>query len=265
MANHFIVRWFAIRRNDFSTSKVTAKKTPTTTNKIVKSLDDIVIIKAMLSRFGLASIIAKHIVTERDRGRPSHGELVEVLVINRLSSPKPLYNVECWAHEHCVADLYGYPAKKFNDDRIRRTLDKLWEYEETILDECALKIATEFGVPFDELLYALTSIYFEGNYASEEELVRLGYSRDQKPDKKQVNLGLTVTRSGNIPILGKVLSGNTGDPSTVKANIESLRKLLSKKSYLRITDGIMINPENIHIMEQDQLGFWAHIKLTLIF
>lgn len=244
-----------MKRNDYSTSKVTAKKTPTTTNKIAKPLDDIVILKAMLNRFGLASIVDKHLVTERDRGGPSHGELVEVLVLNRLSSPKRLYNVECWTHEHCVADLYGYPAKKFNDDHIRRTLDKLWEYEETILDECALKIATEFGVPFDELLFDLTSICFESDYESEEELVRLGYSRDQKPDKKQVDLGLTVTRSGNIPILGKVLSGNTGDLSTVKANIESLKKLLSKKSYLRITDGIMINPENIHIMEQDQLGF----------
>jgi transposase len=243
-----------MRKNHIPSFKVASKKSPKITSTIVKSFDDIVVIKAMLNRFCLASIIDKYIVTERDRGGPSHGEIVEVLVLNRLSSPTPLYNIETWAHDHGVADLYGYAADKFNDDRIRRTLDDLWQYEDVILDECALKIGLEFEVPFDELLYDLTSIYFEGNYENEED-VKLGYSRDQKPDKKQVNLGLTVTRLGNVPLLSKVFPGNTSDPSTVKANIEALKKLLKKKSYLRITDGIMINPESIHVMEQEGLDF----------
>ena len=41
--------------------------------------------------------------------------------------------------------------------------------------------------------YDITSVYFEGEY-TESDKIDYGYSRDHRPDAKQVNLGVNVTR-----------------------------------------------------------------------
>ena len=62
--------------------------------------------------------------------------------------------------------------------------------------------------------YDPTSIYFEGEN-SEEELLKLGCSRDHQPDAKQIHLELNVTHDGSIPIHHTIRPGNTADVTTV--------------------------------------------------
>lgn len=66
-----------------------------------------------------------------------------------------------------------------------------------------------FGVDFEFLLYDVTSTYFEGQAQGNPKAAR-GYSRDHRPDCKQVNLGLVVTPEG-LPIGYEVFAGNTAD------------------------------------------------------
>ena len=89
-----------------------------------------------------------------------------------------------------------------------------------------LAAVRRYHLPLDWLHYDITSTYFEGAY-SESELVKFGYSRDHRPDSKQLNLGLTTLRHG-LPLAFQVLVGNTSDQTTPRQNLEAVRKLLGE-------------------------------------
>jgi hypothetical protein len=66
-----------------------------------------------------------------------------------------------------------------------------------------------FTLEYDLLLYDVTSTYFEG-LAERNPLAQRGYSRDHRPDCKQVCIALVVTREG-IPVGYEVFAGNRHD------------------------------------------------------
>jgi len=124
--------------------------------------------------------------------------------MNRLHAPRPLYRFDRWVAVSGLSDLYGHPADRFHDDRLRETLGQVHAYDEEIQTAAALPNITHFGVPADRVLYDITSLYIEGEH-TESELIECGYSWDQKPDKKQVNVGLTVSAEGGVPLLSRAL------------------------------------------------------------
>jgi hypothetical protein len=67
------------------------------------------------------------------------------------------------------------------------------------------------------LLYAVSSSYLEGRCC---ELARHGYSRDHRPDRLQIVYGLLCDRDGR-PIAIEVFDGDSGDPSTLPAQVRS--------------------------------------------
>jgi len=69
-----------------------------------------------------------------------------------------------------------------------------------------------FAIEYDLLLYDVTSTYFEGQAAANP-LAQRGYSRDHRPDCKQVCLGLVVTTDG-LPLGYEVFDGNRQDATT---------------------------------------------------
>lgn len=210
----------------------------------------------MAEEMNLRAIVDARVPWQGPAGSLTHGEVVEALVLNRLHAPRPLYRFDQWAAVSGLADLYGVPADRFHDDRLRETLDAISADDEAIQGDVALRTITYFGVPADQVLYDITSLYFEGEY-DESEIVAYGYSRDQKPDKKQINLALTVSAEGGVPFLGRPLAGSTADVTTVEANHEALRRVIQRQDVLVISDGGMLSPANVHKLEQQQIGFVA--------
>jgi transposase len=103
-----------------------------------------------------------------------------------------------------------------------------------------------FGVEFEFLLYDVTSTYFEGEAKRNEKAAR-GYSRDQRPDCKQVNLGLVVTPEG-LPIGYEVFAGNTADVTTVEGMIELMEKKYGQAKRVWVMDRGMVSEENIEFL-----------------
>jgi len=156
-------------------------------------------------------------------GRVTHGEIVEMMILNRLHSPTPLYEVEHWCEITGVSDLYGRPSSDFNDDRIRSTLDVLHEYGSDIQDQLALVEIRDFGVPCDRVLC-------------------------------DTNLGLNVSAEGSIPLSSQVLPGNKADVTTVIDNCNNLRRVLGQKDFLMIVDGGMVSPQIVHELDSNEDG-----------
>ena len=134
----------------------------------------------------------------------------EQLVLNHLNDPCPLLHIEEWAEARGILELYGIPPDKLNDDRVGRALDAIAPYDNDIEEAIVLCVLSRFGkIDTDQIIWDLTS-YFEGDY-DESELIRLGYSRDQKKDKKQAVVELNVTAKEGIPLCHRLLPGNASD------------------------------------------------------
>lgn len=231
-------------------------------NRTIKHLGSIVMLKAMAERMNIRGFVDSIMPMDRESdGGLTHGQIVEALVINRCHAPVPLYDMAYWAGLSGLSDLYGVDPSKFNDDRIRVTLDLLHGYTNDIQSGLALRAMSEFNVPAKELLYDITSVFFKGDHANSE-YVEYGYSRDNKPDKKQVNVGLTVSKEGSVPFFGTVLTGGTADTATVESNVIALKSVLKRNHFLQITDSGMLAPANVHTLEQQNISFVAPWRAT---
>ena len=69
------------------------------------------------------------------------------------------------------------------------------------------------------VLYDVSSSYFEGRSCP---LAAIGHSRDRKKGKLQIAFGLLCNAEG-CPVAVEVYAGNTGDPTTLKDQIEKVR------------------------------------------
>lgn len=139
----------------------------------------------------------KYSPMERERNL-THGVIIEVLVINRLASPRPLYQIEEWARNSDIGQIYQIDPGCLNDDRIASALDAIHPHIKEIEAELATNTITVFGLDSDIIHFDLTSLYVEGDY-EDSDLITFGYNRDGKKDKEQINLGLNVTFSGRCP------------------------------------------------------------------
>jgi len=78
-------------------------------------------------------------------------------------------------------ELLGVPPAKVNDDRLYRALEQLLPHKQALEKHLQQRLGELFQLDYDLLLYDVTSIYFEGEAASNPP-AQPGYSRDHRPD-----------------------------------------------------------------------------------
>jgi hypothetical protein len=122
--------------------------------------------------------------------------MAQILILARLCDPSSeLHITERFYEASALSDLLGVPASKVNEDRLYRALDQLLPHKEELERHLKNRLGELFDLDYDLLLYDVTSTYFEGE-AKRNELAQRGYSRDHRPDCKQVNIALVVSRDG---------------------------------------------------------------------
>ena len=118
------------------------------------------------------------------------------LVLWRLCEPSSeLHMVEHLYERSPLGDLLGIPDDKMNDNRVYRSLDNLLPHKSVLENHLKERLGMLFNLEYDLLLYDVTSVYFVGEAADNEQAKR-GYSRDHRPDCKQVCIALVVSREG---------------------------------------------------------------------
>ena len=126
-----------------------------------------------------------------------------------------------------------YKPGKHTITRFGETLDAIYAQSATIWQRLALTAVRRYRLPLRWLHYDITSTYFEGAYRTSE-LITYGYSRDQRPDTKQLNLGLTTLQDG-LPLAFRVFVGNTADKTTPRQNLEAVQQLLTETATTDLT------------------------------
>ena len=125
-----------------------------------------------------------------------------------------------------MAELLGVDFAVAAKDRLYRCLDRIVEHKQDLFLFLKQKWHDLFGAEFDVLLYDLTSTYFEGD-AELVEKAKRGYSRDHRPDCKQVVIALVVTPEG-FPLSYEVMDGNRSDKTTLREFLKKIEDAYGK-------------------------------------
>jgi len=156
-----------------------------------------------------------------DRGDVHWAKVLELLCANRLLDPRSeLYVHEKWFPQTAMDILLDCDKNVADLTRLYRCLDHIANHKQALELHLAAKWKDLFGADFDIVLYDLTSTYFEGKAEAIDKAKR-GYSRDHRPDCKQLVIGLVVTAEG-FPLTYEIFSGNTIDVTTLQHIVETV-------------------------------------------
>ena len=180
------------------------------------------------------------------RGREAipWARMAAVSVIARLCAPSSeLHIAEDWYRTTALEDLLGIATERIDDHRLYRTLDRLLPHKAAIEEHLRQRLGELFALDYDLLLYDVTSTYFEG-LAARNTLAARGYSRDHRPDCKQVCIALVVTRGG-IPLGYELFAGNRTDVTTVEEIVDTMEARYGLANRIWVMDRGMASAENM--------------------
>jgi transposase len=172
------------------------------------------------------------------------GSVAALLTIARFCGQRSELGIaEHWYGTTALDELLGVDPKLVNDDRLYRALDQLGTHKEALCTHLMERYRQWFGVRFEFLLYDVTSTFFEGQ-AERNDQARRGYSRDQRPDCKQVCIGLVCTPEG-LPLSFEVFAGNRADVTTVEEIVTAMETKYGTAERIWVMDRGMVSEANI--------------------
>ena len=180
--------------------------------------------------------------------------LTEAMTLNRLIAPLSEHAMPEWMRRTALSDLLQIDVAALHEDTLYRTLDRLHPKREQIERELAEQEKTLFTLDDTVYLYDLTSTYFEGQVLRNPQAKR-GYSRDKRPDCKQVVVGLVLDRDG-FPKAHEVFDGNLQDRRSLAPMLDALEKRVGKHAGATvIVDRGMAYAENLDQIRQRGLHY----------
>lgn len=196
-------------------------------------------------RLGLHTLL-QEIIAAGDEEVPWELTACLLTVARFCGQRSELEVAERWYADSALEDLLGVPSGQVNDARLYRGLDVLHAHKERLCQHLLKRYQDWFGVEFEFLLYDVTSTYFEGQALRNTKAAR-GYSRDHRPDCKQVNIGLVVTPEG-LPISYEIFAGNTADVTTVEDMVEWMENKYGQAKRIWVMDRGMVSEDNMDFL-----------------
>ena len=181
-------------------------------------------------------------------------KLACVMTLNRLIAPCSEHAMPDWVRRTALADILGLDFDALEEDPLYLVLDQLHPHRAAIEAALVARERSLFNLDATVYLYDLTSTYFEGQCLRNSKAKR-GYSRDHRPDCKQVIVGLVVSREG-FPIIHEVFAGNTQDRATLATMLDRLIERAGlKEGSTVVVDRGMAFDENIAEINQRKLNY----------
>lgn len=207
---------------------------------------------ALWRKLGLDEFFARQI--PRGREAIDWDVMSSVSTIARFCDPSSeLAIAERWIDQTALDDILGIDIRRINEDRLYRTLDEMLPHKQALGKHLRKRYGELFESRFDLLLYDMTSTYFEGEAKANPQAQR-GYSRDSRPDCKQVTIAVVATEEG-LPLFYEVFDGNRTDVTTVEEMVEEMERLYGKAHRVWVMDRGMVDEENLEFL-RERGGFY---------
>ena len=187
-----------------------------------KNLDHLGIVSQICDEIGIVEMIDK-ILPPDPSMTISHGECIKLMVINGLGfTSRPLYlEAQFFSSRPVNRFLRKDCENAINDDRLRRTLDRIFASGcDPLFASLATQAALRFGVSKKFRHLDSTSMQVHGEYDNHEDigLVTFGYSKDHRPDLKQFMIYLMSSQVGQR-IVSRAVKGVTGTNSSGRVRL----------------------------------------------
>lgn len=199
-----------------------------------------------IDHLGIAAGICQEIglIEEIDRQvgpseqKVSVGQGVQAMVLNALGfSSRALYLMPNYLHNKPVDLLIGggLIAEDFNDDSLGRSLEALYAKGVTeVFAQVAARALRVYGIEHRFVHVDSSSFHLHGQYEiaepnTEAITITEGYSRDHRPDLKQVVVQLITSQKSALPVWLEVLSGNSSDKESFPLSVEAYNKQLGER------------------------------------
>jgi hypothetical protein len=243
-------------------------------------------VNAVLARLGFGRIVAAGLPPGPRRALDA-AVVTGVLVRNLATGRQPLYGLAEWAAGYEPAQLGLAPgqAALLNDDRAGRALDALFEADRaSMITALTLAAVREYQIDMSELHNDSTSLALYGacrprGGADGEDgagsgpadaggdgaagrpgprrapCPARGFSKDHRPDLKQLVWILTVTADGNVPFTARMADGNTGDDATHIQTWEQCRVIAGTADFLYVADSKLATGTNMEYIDRQHGRF----------
>lgn len=231
-----------------------------------QTLGALPVVAGFCRRLDIAGIIDRA-APVREVARASHGQVIEALIANRLTSPTPMVHVGAWAQRFAVQPVLGVAPDVLNDDRIARALDALADVLEEVTGSVGAAAIGRFGIDVSQLHWDMTSISLFGEYQLVDEnyaTPRFGHPKDRRPDLKQIQTGVATTADGAVPVFFKPYDGGAGEVSQVVGAMEALRRLAGPRTFLLVGDSKLLSYTNIAAMIEAGVTFLAPASKSFV-
>ena len=200
----------------------------------------------------------------REVAHLTNGEVVMALVANRLTAPRPLYDIVEWAEAWAVEETFGIAPAALNDDRLGRCLDDIATVHDRLRGDLTVQAISAFGLETTTLRWDLTSVLVTGEYPPEEQVagyaqVRYGYGGGRQ---KQVRYLQVTTDDGAVPIWDQIHDGNTTDVATVIETMEALRDHARCSDFVLVGDSKLLSETNRRALLTAGVGYLAPLART---
>ncbi len=181
---------------------------------------------------------------------------VEALVLNRLIDPQAKIHLHSWAAGTVLPAYHGLTPDTLDPYAVYRVLDRMAAREAEVQQALAAHHRSAPGESKSPtFFYDLTSTYVDGTTSP---LAKAGYSREHRPDRTQIGIGLLITATGS-PIYGQVWRGNTPDVTTVQTVVADLKQRLALGSCILVFDRGMVSSANLAA-----IGAAQHLYLSAV-
>jgi transposase len=198
-----------------------------------------------------------------DSGGVAWEKVLRLLAVNRLCEAGSEFAVHRqWFLRSAMDQLLEVDYAVADKDRLYRVLDRILPHREALCRHLVERWQTLFDAKFDVLLYDLTSTYFEGS-CDQIPMAKHGYSRDGRPDCRQVVVALVVTTEG-LPLAYEVLPGNTLDKTTLKGFLGKIEGMYGKARRVWVMDRGIPTEEALAKMREEGVAYLVGTPKSLL-
>ena len=188
----------------------------------------------------------------------SCGAAVQAMVLNALGfSSRALYLMPQYMVNKPVDLLVapGLQAEDFNDDTLGRSLEQIYEAGVTeVFAQVAGRALAVYGIRHRFYHLDSSSFHLHGQYLAEgsEEVIEItyGYSKEHRPDLKQVVVNLITGHRSALPVWMEALSGNESDKSSFPKSVQAFcRQMQATEDVILVMDSAVYTADNLQNLQ----------------
>ena len=228
----------------------------------VQNLNHLGILAGIIDEIGIVEIINEQLGVHPQE-KLSSGLIVKSIILNAMGFvSRPLYLFPQFFNDKATEHLFGEGIlpEDFNDDKIGRVLDKLYEFGlDKIFLAISLKACQIYGIERSYSHLDSTSISVEGDYLicsreNEENLEPIpikivhGHSKDKRPDLKQFLINLIVSNDAGVPLFLECGNGNDSDKAKFAELLSNFKKEVDLETIF-VADSALYSKDNLILMK----------------